>query len=54
MEQLILSCLEAQLLMGQVLKTSQPIGVKIELISEIQKVSPKVCPGILLNPGGVI
>jgi len=44
MEQLILTCLEAQLLMGRVLKENQPVGVKIELIAEIQRVTPKICP----------
>jgi hypothetical protein len=44
MEQLILTCLEAQLMIGKVFKTNQPIGVKLELIAEIQGVSPKTCP----------
>ena len=44
MEQLILTCLEAQLMIGRVLKGTQPAGVKIELIAEIQGVSPKTCP----------
>jgi hypothetical protein len=44
MEQLILTCLEAQLMIGRVLKKSLPVGVKIELIAEIQRVSPKICP----------
>jgi hypothetical protein len=44
MEQLILTCLEAQLLMGRVLKGTQPVGIKIELIAEIVKVTPESCP----------
>jgi hypothetical protein len=43
MEQIILTCLEAQLLMGRVLK-NQPVDIKIELIAEIQRVTPKSCP----------
>ena len=43
MEQLILTCLEAQLLIGKVLKKDQPAGIKIELMAEIQRVSPKIC-----------
>ena len=44
MEQLILTCLEAQLLMGRVLKGTQPAGIKIEVIEEIVKVTPESCP----------
>ena len=44
MEQLILTCLEAQLLMGRVLKGNNPNAVKIELLAEIQRVTPKICP----------
>jgi hypothetical protein len=29
--------------MGRVLKGTQPVGIKIELIAEIQRVSPKIC-----------
>jgi len=43
MEQFILTCLEAQLLIGKVFKTSQPVGIKIELIAEIQRATPKIC-----------
>jgi hypothetical protein len=44
MEQLILTCLEAQLLMGRVLKGNNPNAVKIEVIEEIVKVTPESCP----------
>jgi hypothetical protein len=44
MEQLILTCLEAQLLMGRVLKGNNPNPVKIEVIEEIVKVTPESCP----------
>jgi hypothetical protein len=44
MEQLILTCLEAQLLMGRVLKGNNPNAVKIEVIAEIVKVTPESCP----------
>ena len=43
MEQLILTCLEAQLLMGRVLKGNNPNAVKIEVIEEIVKVTPESC-----------
>jgi hypothetical protein len=43
MEQLILTCLEAQLLMGRVLKGNNPNPVKIEVIEEIVKVTPESC-----------
>ena len=43
MEQLILTCLEAQLLMGKVLKGNNPNPVKIEVIEEIVKVTPESC-----------
>lgn len=52
MEQLILTCLEARLLMGQVLKTSQPVDITIEVIAEIRKVSPISCPPIPPRIGG--
>jgi hypothetical protein len=42
---LILTCLEAQLLMGRVLKgNSTLLGIKIELIAEIRRSTPKSCP----------
>jgi hypothetical protein len=44
MEQLILTCLEAQLLMGKVLKGNNPNAVKIEVIEEIVKVTPESLP----------
>ena len=44
MEQLILTCLESQLLMGKVLKGNNPNPVKIEVIEEIVKVTPESCP----------
>ena len=44
MEHLILTCLEAQLLMGKVLKGNNPNAVNIEVIEEIVKVTPESCP----------
>ena len=44
MEQLILTCLQAQLMVGRVHKTDIPKQAKNELIWEIKQVSPKTCP----------
>jgi hypothetical protein len=44
MEQIIITCLEAQLLMGRVqTATNTSLAIKVELLSEILRVSPKTC-----------
>jgi len=41
---IILSCFQAQLMVGRVLKQDIPNHVKNDLIWEIKQVSPKTCP----------
>ena len=43
MEALILTCLQAQLMAGRVIKTNIPAQAKNDLIWEIKQVSPKEC-----------
>jgi len=43
METLILTCLQAQLMTGRILKTDIPKQAKNDLIWEIKQVSPKEC-----------
>jgi len=44
MEQLILSCLQAQLIAGRVYKQDIPKQAKNELIWELKQIAPKTCP----------
>ncbi len=43
METLLLTCLQAQLMVGRVVKTDIPKQAKNDLIWEIKQVSPKEC-----------
>ncbi len=43
MEALILTCLQAQLMAGRILKADIPKQAKNDLIWEIKQVSPKEC-----------
>ncbi len=43
METLLLTCLQAQLMVGRVIKTNIPSQSKNDLIWEIKQVSPKEC-----------
>ena len=43
MEALILSCLQAQLIVGRVYKQELPQQAKNDLIWEIKQISPKTC-----------
>jgi hypothetical protein len=43
METLILTCLQAQLMAGRVLKADIPNHAKNDLVWEIKQVSPKEC-----------
>jgi hypothetical protein len=43
MEALILTCLQAQLMVGRVHKTNIPYQSKNDLIWEIKQISPKEC-----------
>ena len=44
MEAVILTCLQAQLMVGRVLKHDIPKQAKNELIWEIKQITPKMCP----------
>jgi len=44
MEALILTCLQAQLLVGRVNKKEIPPQQKNDLLWEIKQVAPKTCP----------
>jgi len=44
MEAIILTCLQAQLMAGRVLKHDIPKQVKNDIIWEIKQISPKTCP----------
>jgi hypothetical protein len=43
MEAIILTCLQAQLMVGRVQKTDIPKQAKNDLIWEIKQVAPKTC-----------
>ena len=43
MEALILTCLQAKLMVGRVLKVDIPTQAKNDLIWEIKQISPKEC-----------
>ncbi len=43
METLLLTCLQAQLMVGRVIKTDVPKQAKNDLIWEIKQVTPKEC-----------
>lgn len=43
MEAIILTCLQAQLMAGRVLKTDIPKQAKNDIIWEIKQISPKEC-----------
>jgi len=43
MEALILTCLQAQLIVGRVYKTDIPKQAKNDLIWEIRQIAPKEC-----------
>ena len=43
METLLLTCLQAQLMTGRVIKANIPSQAKNDLIWEIKQVSPKEC-----------
>jgi len=43
MEALILTCLQAQLMVGRVVKHDIPKQVKNDIIWEIKQISPKEC-----------
>jgi len=43
MEALILTCLQAQLIVGRVQKQDIPYQAKNDLIWEIKQISPKTC-----------
>ncbi len=43
METLLLTCLQAQLMAGRVIKTDIPAQAKNDLIWEIKQISPKEC-----------
>ena len=44
MEAIILTCLQAQLMAGRVLKQDIPNQAKNDIIWEIKQISPKTCP----------
>ena len=44
MEAIILTCIQAQLMVGRVHKVDIPKQAKNDLIWEIKQVSPKTCP----------
>ena len=44
MEAIILTCLQAQLMVGRIYKVDIPKQAKNDLIWEIKQVSPKTCP----------
>lgn len=44
MEAIILTCLQAQLMIGRINKVDIPRQIKNDLIWEIKQVSPKTCP----------
>ena len=43
METLLLSCLQAQLVIGRVMKATMPPQIRNELIWEIKQITPKEC-----------
>ena len=43
MEAVILTCLQAQLMTGRVLKQNIPSHVKNDIIWEIKQITPKTC-----------
>ena len=43
METLLLSCLQAQLIIGRVVKANMPPQTRNDLIWEIKKITPKRC-----------
>jgi len=44
MEPVILTCLQAQLIIGRVYKQDIPRQAKNDLVWEIKQISPKTCP----------
>jgi hypothetical protein len=44
MEAIILTCLQAQIMAGRVLKQNIPNHVKNDIIWEIKQITPKTCP----------
>jgi len=44
METVILTCLQAQLMIGRVLKHDIPKQAKNDIIWEIKQITPKTCP----------
>ena len=50
MESFILTCLQAQLIVGKIKKYNFSIQIKNDLILEIKKISPKECKIFLAEP----